>query len=76
MELVILAIVVGYLLIHHRHYRRHRRMGFGVWYSLRGPWGTRVTVRKRLLLPACRAAWHRRARETVVRNSEIGRRDG
>ena len=46
--LVVLGIcVVAYLGHHARHYRRHRRLGSGIWYSLRGPWGTRVTVRKR-----------------------------
>jgi hypothetical protein len=48
MEIFIVVAVVGYLLFHHRHYRRNRRSGFGVWYSLRGPWGTRVTVKRRL----------------------------
>ena len=45
---VIIVIVLAVLLHHGRHYRRHRRNGFGVWYSMRGPWNTRVTVRKRL----------------------------
>jgi hypothetical protein len=42
-----LIVLAAYLLLHHRHYRRHRRHGFGIWYSLRGPWGTNITVRKR-----------------------------
>ena len=46
---VILIILVALVLLHHgRHYRRHRRNGFGVWYAMRGPWGTRVRVSKRL----------------------------
>jgi hypothetical protein len=48
MTMIILLVIGAYLLHHGRHYRRHRRAGLGVWYSLRGPWGTRVTVRKRL----------------------------
>lgn len=40
--------VIVYLVLHYHHYRRRRRNGFGVWYSLRGPWGTRVSVSKRL----------------------------
>jgi hypothetical protein len=43
-----IVLFAAYLLHHGRHYRRHRRNGFGVWYSLRGPWGTRVSVSKRL----------------------------
>lgn len=41
-------VVLAYLLHHHKHYRRHRRARCGIWYSLRGPWGTRVSVSKRL----------------------------
>lgn len=48
MEAVIIIAAVAYLLFHHRSYRRHRRAGFGVWYSLRGPWHTRVSISKRL----------------------------
>jgi len=44
----IIAAVLIYALHHHSHYRRNRRSGFGVWYSLRGPWGTRVRISKRL----------------------------
>jgi hypothetical protein len=44
----ILLLVLAYLVLHHHHYRRHRRAGAGFWYSLRGPWGTRWTVTKRL----------------------------
>ena len=44
--LIVLAAL--YLLFHHHRYRRHRRDGFGVWYSLRGPFGTRVRVSKHL----------------------------
>lgn len=47
MTAVIVLVVVVYLLVHHHHYRRNRRSGFGVWYSLRGPWGTRIRVSKR-----------------------------
>jgi hypothetical protein len=45
--IVIVICVLAYGSHHARHYRRHRRLGMGVWYSLRGPFGTRVTVRKR-----------------------------
>lgn len=49
MEAIVIIVIVGAILLHHgRHYRRNRRNGFGVWYSLRGPWGTRVSVSKRL----------------------------
>jgi hypothetical protein len=42
------VLIVAAVLLHHRHhYRRHRRAGFGIWYSLRGPWGTRESVSKR-----------------------------
>lgn len=48
MGALIILIIVGLVLAHHgHHYRRNRRNGFGVWYSLRGPWGSRVTVSKR-----------------------------
>jgi hypothetical protein len=43
--LIILAVV--YLLFHGHHYRKRRRAGFGVWESLPGPFGTRVTISKR-----------------------------
>ncbi len=46
--LAVIGVIVLIALGHHgKHYRRHRRNGFGVWYSMRGPWGTGVTVRKR-----------------------------
>jgi hypothetical protein len=66
MELVIIAVVVGYLLFHaghahanYRHGRRHGRRGIGlVWYAGRGPWisvpgpfGTRIG--HKLDCPAC-----------------------
>lgn len=46
------AIVVGIIILlalgnHGRHYRRNRRAGFGIWFSLRGPFGTRETISKR-----------------------------
>lgn len=44
---LILIVVVAYALHHGKHYRRRRRAGFGVWYSMRGPWGTRETISKR-----------------------------
>jgi len=47
-KVILIALVALVLLHHHKHYRRNRRGGFGVWYSLRGPWHTRVTVSKRL----------------------------
>lgn len=40
-------LLIGAASHHGHHYRRNRRTGFGVWYSLRGPWGSRVTVSKR-----------------------------
>jgi hypothetical protein len=42
---LILAVIYG--AFHHHHYRRRRRAGFGVWDSMRGPFGTRVTISKR-----------------------------
>ena len=45
---VLIALAVVYLAFHHHHYRKHRRARCGIWYSLRGPWGTRVSVSKRL----------------------------
>lgn len=42
MEFLLIAVVVGYLLFHHRHYRRNRRRGLSVWVSMRGPFGTRI----------------------------------
>jgi len=49
MEAVVVLVIIAVVLVHHgHHYRRNRRNGFGVWYSLRGPWGTRVSVSKRL----------------------------
>jgi hypothetical protein len=47
MEAVIILLVIAYLLFHRHHYRRNRRAGFGVWYSLRGPFHTRWTISKR-----------------------------
>ena len=49
--MVITALIIAalaYLAFHHHHYRRNRRARCGIWYSLRGPWGTRVSVSKRL----------------------------
>jgi hypothetical protein len=45
---ILIIIVVLYLAFHHHQYRRNRRGGFGVWYSLRGPFHTRIRVSKRL----------------------------
>ena len=47
MTLGIIVIVLLYAGFHHSRYRRHRRNGFGGWYSMRGPFGTRVRVSKR-----------------------------
>ncbi len=44
---IALALVLLYLTHHGRHYRRHRRAGFGVWASLPGPFRTRTTISKR-----------------------------
>jgi hypothetical protein len=45
---IILTLIAAALLGHHGHHvRRNRRAGFGLWYSLRGPWGTRWTISKR-----------------------------
>lgn len=43
----LILIGVLYLLFHGHHYRRRRRAGFGVWGSIPGPFGTRVTASKR-----------------------------
>ena len=48
MEAIIIVIVIAYLVLHRHHYRRNRRNGFGVFYSLRGPWGSRIRITKRL----------------------------
>ncbi len=48
MELLIIVIVLAVLGHHAHHYRRNRRNGFGVFYSLRGPWGSRIRITKRL----------------------------
>ena len=49
-DFLAVLIVLGacYVLFHRHHYRRNRRHGFGVWYSLRGPFNTRIRVSKRL----------------------------
>jgi hypothetical protein len=50
MGTLIVIIVIAVLLAggnHHRHYRRNRRAGCGIWFSLRGPFGTRETVSRR-----------------------------
>jgi hypothetical protein len=44
---IVIGLVVLYLLFHGHHYRKRRRHGFGFWYSLRGPFGSRVTFSKR-----------------------------
>jgi hypothetical protein len=44
----VLIILGGlYVLFHHHHYRRNRRNGFGVFYSMRGPFHTSIRVTKR-----------------------------
>jgi hypothetical protein len=51
MDHVYAALIIAgifYVLFHHRHYRRNRREGFGVFYSLRGPFHTSIRVTKRL----------------------------
>ena len=45
---VLIAIVLIYLVIHVLCYKRHRRHGFGVFYSARGPFHTWIRVSKRL----------------------------
>jgi hypothetical protein len=47
-KIVLLVLFAAWLLHHGHHYRRNRRAGCGVWLSMRGPWGTRVRVSKRL----------------------------
>ncbi len=44
---VILLLALAYFTHHGRHYRGHRRAGFGVWASLPGPFKTRATISKR-----------------------------
>jgi hypothetical protein len=44
---VLILLALAGLAHHGRHYRRNRRSGFGIWYSMRGPFGTRETISKR-----------------------------
>lgn len=44
---IVIGLVVLYALFHGHHYRKRRRSGFGFWYSMRGPFGTRETISKR-----------------------------
>lgn len=44
---VLVIVVIAYALFHGHHYRRNRRRGFGIWYSFRGPFGTRETISRR-----------------------------
>lgn len=48
LKVIAVLFVVAYLAFHHSHYRRRRRNGFGFWYSMRGPFGGRLTYSKRL----------------------------
>lgn len=45
MDLIIAAVIVGYVLFHHHHYRRRRRHGLSVRASIPGPFGTRISKR-------------------------------
>jgi hypothetical protein len=45
--LIIVLALIAYGLFHRHHYRQNRRAGFGVFYSLRGPWGIAIRVSKR-----------------------------
>jgi hypothetical protein len=45
--LILILLAVAYLAFHGHHSRRRRRAGFGIWESLPGPFGTRVTVSRR-----------------------------
>jgi hypothetical protein len=45
--LIIILLILIYLAFHHHHYRRNRRKGFGIFYSLRGPFGTWIRITKR-----------------------------
>jgi hypothetical protein len=47
LALIVILAVIGYGAFHHHHYRRRRRGGFGVWESMRGPFGTRIRISKR-----------------------------
>ena len=42
------VLTLAYVVFHGHHYRRRRRAGWGFWYSIRGPFGGRVTYSKRL----------------------------
>jgi len=45
-----IVLLLAYAVLHVHHYRRHRRAGMGVFYSMAGPFHTRVTVRRRVRL--------------------------
>jgi hypothetical protein len=44
---ILAAIVLGYFVVHVLLFRHHRRRGFGVFYSLRGPFHTWIRITKR-----------------------------
>ena len=47
LEAIGVVIVIAYLLLHRRHYRRHRRAGLTVRESIPGPFHTWISVSKR-----------------------------
>lgn len=42
------AVLIGYVILHVLCYKHHRRHGFGVFYSARGPFHTWWRVSRRL----------------------------
>jgi hypothetical protein len=45
---ILILIVIAYLIVHTLCYRHHRRSGFGVFYSARGPFHTWWRVSRRI----------------------------
>jgi hypothetical protein len=45
---VLIAILVIYAIIHVLCFKHHRRHGFGIFYSARGPFHTWVRISRRL----------------------------
>ena len=42
---LLVVLLLAYVAFHGHHVRRNRHRGLGLWVSLRGPWGTRISRR-------------------------------
>jgi hypothetical protein len=42
---IIIGLVLLYAMFHGHHVRRNYRRGLGLWVSMRGPFGTRISKR-------------------------------